>query len=239
MTTLAALPTGTVINTNPDERFTLLVPALLEADAFGTSNRVGFSVGRRVAPDTGKTTWFTSRRAIVKALAEEVEQLRDRVSTLTGLTRQEIARAIGVDRRSLSGFVAGEIRPTEDRMRALRALADNADWTAAHFGERAREVLRGKSPESSPLRLIAEGKTNIRRELQAAAEQAGLGSTGRITIMPRESREPLYLRAAAAWSTTGLPSRPSTHRDDAEYEQDLSRAAVSVPASERQRRRQI
>jgi len=240
VTMIADPPTATVINTDDDEEFTLLVPALLEADAFGTSDHIGFSTGCRVASDTGKTTWFMSGRAIIQALADEVEQLRDRVGARTGLTRQEIARAIGVDRRSLSGFVTGEIRPTEGRMLALRALADNADWTAEHFGEHAREVLRGKSPESSPLRLIAEGRTDIRRELQAAAEQAGFGSAGRVTIQPRESREPLYLKAVSAWSTTGhLPSRLGTPRDDAEYEQDLSRAAAATPAPKRPRRRQI
>jgi transcriptional regulator with XRE-family HTH domain len=234
-------PTATAINTDDDEEFTLLVPALLEADAFGTSDHIGFSTGCRVASDTGKTTWFMSGRAMIKALAGEVEQLRDRVGERTGLTRQEIARAIGVDRRSLSGFVTGEIRPTEVRMLALRALADNADWTVEQFGEHAREVLRGKSPESSPLRLIAEGRTDIRRELQAAAEQAGLGSIGRVTIQSRASREPLYLKAASAWSTTGhLPSRLGTPRDDAEYDQDLSKAAAApMPPPERPRRRQI
>lgn len=240
VTMIADPPTATVINTDDDKEFTLVVPAFLEADAFGTSDHIGFSTSCRVASDTGKTTWFMSGRTMIQALADEVEQLRDRVGARTGLTRQEIARAIGVDRRSLSGFVTGEIRPTESRMLALRALADNADWTAEHFGQRAREVLRGESPESSPLRLIAEGRTDIRRELQAAAEQAGLGSAGRVTIQSRPSREPLYLKAASAWSTTGhLPSRLGTVRDDAEYEQDLSRAAAPTPAPKRPRRRQI
>lgn len=240
MTTTADPPTATVVNTYDDEEFTLLVLAHLEADAFGTSDHVGFSTGCRVAPDIGKTTWFMSGRAMTRTLADEVEQLRDRVCARTGLTRQEIARAIGVDRRSLSGFVTGEIRPTEARMLALRALVDNADWTAERFGEHAREVLRGKSPESSPLRLIAEGRTDIRRELQAAAGQIGLGSTDRATIQSRASRESLYLKAASAWSTTGhLPSRLGTPRDDTEYEQDLSRAPASTPAPERPRRRQI
>ena len=239
MTTVAEPPTSTVFVVVDDE-VTLLIPTLSESDAFGTSDRVGFSTRYRIAPDAEKTTWVATAHVIARAVSAEVENLRDRVSSLTGLTRQEIAKAIGVDRRSLSGFVTGEIRPTEGRISALRTLAETADWSALQFGEHAREVLRGLNPESSPLKLIAEGRTDIRRELKAAAEQAGLGITTPARMQQRQAKEPLYVNASAEWSGKGrLPTRGGVPRDDAEYEQDLSKAATAVSPEMRPRRRKI
>lgn len=224
-----------------NERVILLMPTLLEEDdSFGTSDHVGFAVQCLVDPDEGMTTWLDAAQARVKAVSAEVKELRDRVSSLIGLTRQEIARAIGVDRRSLSGFVTGEIRPTEDRIAALRVLAETAAWSARQFGDRAREVLRGQDPEASPLKLIAEGRVDIRRELKAAAEQAGLGITTPVTVQERQTKEPLYIRASAEWTDKGhLPTREGVPRDSAQYEQDLSNAASGVPQATRPRRRKI
>ena len=239
MTALAETPLPTVFSFVDDE-VTLLIPTLSETDPFGTSDRVGFPTRCRIAPDVEVTTWITAAHVIARALSTEVENLRDRVSSLTGLTRQEIARAIGVDRRSLSGFVAGQIRPTDARIVALRTLAETADWTALQFGEHAREVLRGPNPASSPLRLIAEGRTDIRRELKAAAEQAGLGAKAPVIMKQRPTKEPLYVRAAAEWSGRGrLPTHGGVPREDAVYEQDLSRATTAEVPETRPRRRDL
>ena len=239
MTTLAEPPIPTVFDVADDE-VRLLTPTLSEIEAFGTSDRVGFRTRCRIAPTVEQTTWIVTAHVIARAISTEVGKLRDRISSLTGLTRQEIARAIGVDRRSLSGFVTGEIRPTEARIVALRTLADTADWSASQFGEHAREVLRGPSPESSPLRLIALGRTDIRRELNAAAEQAGLGVATPVRIQQRQTKEPLYVKASAAWSGKGrLPTVGGVPRDEAAYEQDLSKAATARTADARPRRRKI
>jgi len=240
VTTIAEPPTASVYSADAGRAFTLLAPTMLEVDAFGTSDHIGFSTSCTVAPDARSTTWFVTGRAVVRALSAEVERLRDRVSACAGLTRQEIARAIGVDRRSLSGFVNGEIRPTEGRLLALRVLADTAEWSSEQYGEHAREILRGSDAQTSPLALIADGRTDIRRELRAIAEQAGLTNENRVTTQVRATKEPLYVRAATAWAGQGqLPTRQGVPRDDNEYEQDLSKAAAAVTSPERPRRRSI
>jgi transcriptional regulator with XRE-family HTH domain len=239
MTMIAEPPTSTFFDVVDDE-VTLLVPTLSESDAFGTSDHIGFSIRCRIAPDVEKTSWVVTAHVIAQAISSEVERLRDQISSLTGLTRQEIARAIGVDRRSLSGFVTGEIRPTEGRIAALRTLAETVDWSALQFGEHAREVLRGQNPDSSPLNLIAEGRTDIRRELKAAAQQAGLVIATPVSMHQRQTREPLYVKALAEWTDKGsLPTRAGVPRDDAEYEQDLSKAATALSPETRPRRRKI
>ena len=174
----------------------------------------------QIADDLADTTNDLAL-ALSRLLADEVGRLRDRIALRSGLTRQEIARAIGVDRRSLSGFVTGEIRPTEERLRALRVLADTADWSAAEFGERAREVLRGPDPDSSPLLLIATGVTDLRRELHEAAERSGVVARTRIATRTRDkSKEPLHIAASERWAQKrNLPTRTGEARAQATYEQ--------------------
>jgi len=241
LVTTVAEPTAASIYSSDERRaFTLLAPAMLELDAFGTSDHIGFSTSYNVAPDARSTTWIVTGNAMVRALSAEVERLRDRVTACTGLTRQEIARAIGVDRRSLSGFVRGEIRPTEGRLLALRVLVDAAEWSSELYGEHAREVLRGNDVATSPLTLIADGRTDIRQELRANAERAGLINKNRVSTQMRATKEPLYVRAATAWAGQGqLPTRRGIPRVDSEYEQDLSKAVAAVALPDRPRRRNI
>lgn len=173
--------------------------------------------------------------------SREIARLRDRVISLTGLTKQDVAQAIGVSRRSLYGFATGEIRPTDGRIVALRVLADTAEWSVRHFGAHARRFLRGPDSESSPLKLIAEGRTDIRSELLDAAARDGWSGAVQVSARHRETtKEPLYIKAASEWSGKGsLPTRRGVPRDEAVYEQDLSKAAATAPEALRPRRRRI
>lgn len=240
MTAIAQPPTDAVYAADDASAFTLLVPVLLEDDAFGTSDHIGFALTCRVTPDLSTPTPFSTTRTAIRALASEVERLRDQIAARAGLTRQEIARAMGVDRRSLSGFVTGEIRPTDTRLRALRVLAETAAWSVEEFGEHAREVLRGSDPSTSPLVLIARGATDLRPTLLATAERAGVIRQNSIDTRVRTTKEPLYLRASGAWEGKGnLPVRAGVPRLDADYEQDLSKAAPTAEPSARVRREAI
>ena len=121
-------------------------------------------------------------------------------------------------------------RPTKECLRALRPLADTVDWSANEFGEYARKIMRGPDPDSSPLLLVAMGATDLRRELLAAAERAGVIAQTLVETRIRETeKEPLYLKASGAWHGKGkLPTRAGVPRSDADYEQDLSKV---VPAA--------
>lgn len=220
---------------------TLVTPMLWTTAWSGTSDNAGMITDRVVLVNTAPTSWSVAFESSSPTAAEEVARLRDRISEAAGLNKQEIARGIGVDRRSLSGFVAGEIRPTEPRLRALNVLADAAEWAAARFGTRASDVLRQDSGKGSPLDLIASGRTGVMDEIQRAAEALGLMRRGALTIRERiPRREPLYVNARAKWSNRlDKPAAGGRVRDPAVYEQDLSQAPPSQPTSGRPRRKQI
>jgi transcriptional regulator with XRE-family HTH domain len=185
-----------------------------------------------------RTTWPTPFNEPSASKAEEVERLRDVISKACGLTRQDIASGIGVDRRSLSGFVSGEIQPTPERLALLRALADLATWTAERFGKRAREVLTAEGDEGRPLDLVAAGLTDVHGAVESAARAAGVIARAPVTIRHRKHGEPLYLHAREVWSgRAGLPTRAGVVRDPEVYEQDLAEAAVTSDARRRSRRR--
>ena len=61
-----------------------------------------------------------------RELSVEAAELRDNIEREGGLSRQEIATILGVDRRSLSGWASGETRPTQVNLRRLRCLAELA-----------------------------------------------------------------------------------------------------------------
>lgn len=185
-----------------------------------------------------RTTWPTPFSEPTVSKAGEVEQLRDAIARACGLTRQDIARAIGVDRRSLSGFVSGEIQPTSERLALLRSLADVAAWTAERFGKRAREVLTAEGDRGCPLDLVATGLTDLKDAIESAAQAAGVIARAPVTIRHRKHGEPLYLRARDVWSgRADLPTRSGVVRDPEVYEQDLAEAAVTSEARGRNRRR--
>lgn len=185
-----------------------------------------------------RTTWPTPFSEPLASKAEEVGRLRDAITKACGLTRQDIARAIGVDRRSLSGFVSGEIQPTTERLALLRSLADVAAWTAERFGKRAREVLTAEGDHGCPLDLVATGLTDLNDAIESAAQAAGVVARAPVTIRHRKHGEPLYLRAREVWSgRADLPTRSGVVREPEVYEQDLTEAAVTSEARGHNRRR--
>lgn len=185
-----------------------------------------------------RTTWPTPFSGPSSSKAEEVERLRDTIAKASGLTRQDIARAIGVDRRSLSGFVSGEIRPTPERLASLRVLAEVAALTGERFGKRAREVLTAEGDRGCPLDLVAAGLTDLRGAIESAAHSAGVVARAPVTIRHRKHGEPLYLRAREVWSgRADLPTRSGVLRDPEVYEQDLAEAVATADVRGRTRRR--
>ena len=115
-------------------------------DWSGTSNHLGMSASFGAQFELNcPTVWPLSVESPSSFLAEEVSRLRDQIIDVAGLTCQEIALAIGVDRRSLSGFARGDIRPTPPRLESLRLLAKVAQYASSRWGERSRQVAVGSS----------------------------------------------------------------------------------------------
>ena len=209
------------------------------SEPYGTSGHLGFSTDWSLVQPPS-TSWVAWHVRTPRTVSEEVRELRDRIISYTGLSRQEIARAIGVDRRSLSGYVSGEIRPTDDRIRSLRDLAEIAEWSVARFGEHSRELLRGGSSGRSLLDLTSDQGMAIRRTLEADAHtRRGAGSPA-IRIKARPTRPSLHVHALSVWAEESrLPERGGTPREISTYEQDLRDAPRAPDPQERPRRRQI
>ena len=217
----------------------LLSPCQYTEEPYGTSNHLGFSVNCSMVQCL-ITSWVTAAAPVRRTIAEEVRELRDSIIARTGLSRQEIARAIGVDRRSLSGYVSGEIRPTEDRLRSLRELAEISEWAVDRFGDYARELLRGAAFAKPPLVLIGERETDVRQVLEAGARALRESHSPTITVESRPTRPPLHHHALSVWAQeSSLPERGGAPREGAVYEQDLARAPQSLDSQPIPRRRQI
>lgn len=223
-----------------DDLVTLLPPLWISGSWTGTSDHLGISA-QLASRTLALTSWAVPFESPAPTDPEEVARLRDRIIEIARLSRQEISRGIGVDRRSLSGFVSGEIRPTEARIRALRVLADSAEWAREHFGARAKDVLREDTGEGSPLDMIASGQTDVRDQMASAAEKLGLVRRGAVRTARRSpDREPLYLQARTVWADRiDKPTGGGVAREAGTYEQDLSEAIKDVPVRTRPRRRNI
>lgn len=223
-----------------DDVVEVLVPPVWATPWVGTTDRIGPSTAVRVVSPIESTAWTAPAGiALSTSAAEEVRELRDCVTRRAGLTRQDVARALGVDRRSLSGYVTGEIRPTEDRLQALRALDALVLELEPRFGARLREVLKCDVGHGTPLDLIAMGRLDLAEDIELAASR--ITDPPRVVVRRRAHGKPLYLHAREKWADrVELPTAGGVVRKPETYEQDLSEAVSSErPTPRRPRRKQI
>jgi transcriptional regulator with XRE-family HTH domain len=134
-----------------------------------------------------------------KTTATYVSDLRHEIQHRSGLSRKEIARLVGVDRRSLSGWVSGGTPPTPSHLSRLQVLAavtrqlnrvhvteldvimrDGETAAALASAIRAENVDRavsavlGSAEEDleSPTEPLSPGQLDALRRLAAAVEVA-------------------------------------------------------------------
>lgn len=180
--------------------------------------------------DTGITYESTPR-----PVREEVQRLRDEIARRTRLTREQIARAIGVDRRSLSAWVNGESAPGAGKLERLRLLADVVRDIDASAPGSATEVLLSRSEGQDLLDHIASGSLAHVRDWHAWR-----GVVPSVTVVRRRSaKRPLHQNALDAYLRGELRplGRAATIRPESDYEQDLSRAERLMPEEPARRRR--
>jgi hypothetical protein len=141
-----------------DRESVALASGLLLGAVFGTGSGV-LHVSKWRDDVPGITTMPAVQRvSMLLGIADEVRQLRDRICSY-GLTRQDIAHALRVDRRSLSGWVSGEIRPTPERLLTLNVLAELVADVDAERPGRARDVLLARRTGRALLERVAtEGR---------------------------------------------------------------------------------
>jgi len=163
------------------------------------------------------------------ATPDEVRQLRDDVSRRTRLTRQQIARALGVDRRSLSSWVNGASMPGEERVERLRTLAALVREIESTRPGQATEIILSRRRGRDMLDLISESRFDQARNWQSM--EPGEPSVRVLSRSIADRKPPLFAAALAAYKAGKLaaPPRATTVRDMAEYEQDLSHAESTFP----------
>lgn len=159
---------------------------------------------------------------------EEVQRLRDEIARRTRLTRQQIARAAGVDRRSMSAWVKGDATPSAEKLERLQILADVVRDIDASEPGRSTEVLLSRSGGRDLLDHIAAGRIT-----HARAWLALQGAAPSVTVVHRRStKRPLHQNALDAYLRGALQplGRATTIRPESDYEQDLSQAERLMPA---------
>lgn len=161
-----------------------------------------------------------------ESVKEEVETLRDDITRRTRLTRQQIARGVGVDRRSLSSWAKGVSTPSADRLERLRMLADVVRDIEATGKGRAAEVLLSRKGDSDLLDHIAAGR--LRRVSDWRLLQ---GALSRTIVNRRPTKRPLHQNALEAYLRGELHplGRATTIHPESDYEQDLAKADRIMP----------
>lgn len=166
------------------------------------------------------------------AVADEVASSRDRLARL-GLARRQIARALGVDRRSLSGWATGQIRPTPERLEALRTLVAVATAIEAERPGRVRETMLHRRGDSDLLDQLTRGRLQVFQDWKTwTAQPAATASvTARAAVGAQEPIWAAAARAAAEGRLQPLERRPSVRADET-YEMDLAAAEDFVEEPE-------
>lgn len=193
----------------------VLATGLLIDTTFGTSAGVPFRslrsdvFGLTSVPVTRQTSGGTG------AVSDQVRTLRDAICA-TGLSRQQLARLVGVDRRSLSGWASGAIRPVAERVEALQAVASVVAEIAAERSGRVSEVLLSERGSFSLLDAVAAGRTRL--ELWRSWIQRG-ESVATVTARS-QTDDPIWVAAARALAEGRLaaPTREPVARPAETYE---------------------
>lgn len=162
-----------------------------------------------------------------RPVREDVQKLRDEIARRTRLTREQIARAIGVDRRSLSAWVKGGATPGADKLERLQLLADVVRDIDASEAGRATEVLLRRSDGQDLLDAIAAGRFSRAQDWKLLQ-----GTAPSVTIEHHPPRKPpLHQRALEAYLRGELHpiGRAATLRPESDYEQDLAKAERLMP----------
>lgn len=201
-------------------------------------NHVGTNASFTVA---GMRAWFVpfvtspavQRATRLLGFDREMVMLRDAVAA-RGLKRSDIASALGVDRRTLSGYCSGEFRPSIERVDRLRVLARVVSAIDFAMPGRARDVLLAQRGGVLLLDRLASERLSLLWSWRRYAEPEA-----NVTVEALlEDPEPIWGPAVRAFAEGRLappPRRPSVRPPEA-YEMDLEEAAkFAEPASRRGR----
>jgi transcriptional regulator with XRE-family HTH domain len=216
--------TSSGVASRPHRGMVDLSVGLLVGSVFGTNAGVRTV---RFAPIASRLTTgpvVQMDTFLVHDPAANVRRMRDQISA-RGLSRHDIARAVGVDRRSLSGWASGEIRPTPERLRLLTILAELVDTIDAERPGRARDILLSRRGRVALVDQITTSGQAILHDwrLWLARQESSVSVTRRSAPM-----EPIWAAAARALAEGGLskPDRAHTVRPESTYEMEPTEATA-------------
>lgn len=194
----------------------------------------GFRAVFRLQPNVFQLTQAVSGLiAVASDPVSEVRELRQRIAS-HGISRQEIARGIGVDRRTLSGYASGEIRPAAERLELLHTLADLCDEISSVRPGRVKDLVFGRHRGRALVDQLGDSDV-VRGWRGWIAEHESI-----VTVRPTRTRtEPLWVRAAQAYrdGLLATPTRARTVRPEETYELDPEEAALFEEPRYESRRR--
>ena len=213
-----------------------LATGLLLDAVFGTSAGVPF---RSLRNDVSGITMVPASKPGTTheiTVAYQVRTLRDAIAA-AGVSRQQLARLLGVDRRSLSGWASGEIRPAPERIDVLRTVARTVADIDAERPGRAPEVLSCARGTTTLLDAVARGSTRLDSWRSWLARSA---TAVTVVAQPRMAG-PIWAAAASALAEGRLSAATCerTVRPESTYEMnpDNEAAAFAEPEYEGGRRR--
>src|SRR6266567_2008392 len=214
-----------VLRRSPQPATFLVAGGMLLAPITGTSSTLGSPSDTRYSGLSMTQAGYAVAPLPTGSVADEVSALQEQIRSRASLTRQQIARALGVDRRSLSAWASGSTRPGLRRLDALRFLAQLVrDLDARHPGRVHELLLAVHSGNRDALSMIAEGRFDVAWRLAKTAKGRPVISITRIT----RTKPPVYAAAARALREGRLdrpvPSR--TVRNQDVYEMDLAEALL-------------
>lgn len=203
-------------------RTAVVISGLLVSTAPGTSAGVTWRGLRR--GDSGVMTVAHRTTAGPERVTDEVRSLRDTIKA-SGVSHQQIARLLGVDRRSLSGWASGEIRPTPARIASLRVLARTVEDIAVEHRGRVDDVLSSRRDATTLLDAVVSGRTSLAGWRLWLSRTAATVSVERRAPAP----EPIWAPALRALEAGQLstPDRAPTVRPESTYEMNPDREAAA------------
>jgi transcriptional regulator with XRE-family HTH domain len=120
--------------------------------------------GRRKAKRVKVVARRPKRRAVSEGKvpgfgAGQIRSLRKRI----GLSQEELADLVGVDRATVSKWEGGKFKPSEEKVRQLASLAGKSK-------EEAKKMLAGKMPKKRQGKKPRRPRPKIRRQRRGQAQ---------------------------------------------------------------------
>lgn len=227
MTLMLDPPMTSTVRTAVPAREAVATGLLVDA-VLGTNGGVAM---RSLRGDVfGITTIPVGRsEALAQAVAAEVRQLREQARA-AGVRQHVLAQLLGVDRRSLSGWASGQIRPGAGRLAQLRSVARVINEIHVEHHGRAAEVLAARRGSTTLLDAVVSGTVRLDTWRAWFAR-----SSAHVTVANRRSDgDPIWAAAARALAEGRLhaPTSERTLRPESTYEMDAERHAAAFAEPE-------